>query len=436
VIHFLVHRKHAYTFRDYFDGFGAEVADIVRVTPYGRLRRPAEPAVYVFSDLDRLGALQRRLAGRLCSRLRRQGCTVLNDPARSLRRFALLRELHRRGCNDFNVHRADRLRSLPGRPVFLRRHDDHEGALTEPLHTPEEFESARREHRGAMAVEYLETGDDHGIHRKYSILRIGPRLVPRHVFFSRNWVVKEPDLQDAHLLEEERRFVEQDPDAAWARRIFDLARIEYGRLDYGVWRGRLQVWEINTNPSLAGTISASIPGRRFVHERFVRSMNDALRALEAERRIAIRKMRDDDLAAATAVLAHYNMDPRPGLEDAERSGIEVAHSFVAVDEGHVVGVASYLLLGDDSAETASLAVDPAYRGLGIGHRLQAARLDEMRARGIRRVRTEADRPETIRWYIERFGYREVGTNPKKHDFGLVEADHWTVLELELDPGAP
>jgi hypothetical protein len=60
----------------------------------------------------------------------------------------------------------------------------------------------------------------------------------------------------------------------------------------------------------------------------------------------------------------------------------------------------------------------------------------MRRRGVRRVRTETDRPATVRWYVRRFGYRVVGTNPKKHAFSLPDVDVWTVLELELapDPG--
>lgn len=152
--------------------------------------------------------------------------------------------------------------------------------------------------------------------------------------------------------------------------------------------------------------------------------------------ILIRKMVEEDLPEAVALLARWNMAPRPDLPDAERSGIERANSFVATAEGRVVGVASYLVWSDDLAETASLAVSPELRGAGVGHRLQTARLDEMRARGIRRVRTETDRPETIRWYREKFGYRVVGTNPKKHAFSLEDVDHWTVLELELDgPGA-
>jgi GNAT superfamily N-acetyltransferase len=142
-----------------------------------------------------------------------------------------------------------------------------------------------------------------------------------------------------------------------------------------------------------------------------------------------------DLPAAMDILERWNMAPRPPsseVPDPERSGIAIENGFVAEIEGRLVGVCSYYLLGNGSAETASLAVDPAVRGRGVGRRLQLARLDEMRRRGVKRVRTEADRLETIRWYVERFGYRIVGTNPKKHDFGVSAVDHWTVLELDLD----
>ncbi len=55
----------------------------------------------------------------------------------------------------------------------------------------------------------------------------------------------------------------------------------------------------------------------------------------------------------------------------------------------------------------------------------------MRRRGVRRVRTETDRPATVRWYVRRFGYRIVGNNPKKHVFSRPDVDHWTVLNLDL-----
>jgi 3-keto-5-aminohexanoate cleavage enzyme len=151
--------------------------------------------------------------------------------------------------------------------------------------------------------------------------------------------------------------------------------------------------------------------------------------------VTIRRMRHEDVAAATAILAEWNMAPRSDLEDAERSGIDIENAFVAELDGRILGMASFLVLDDATAETASLAVDPASRGLGIGYRLQVARMEEMLRRGFRRLRTETDRPATIDWYIEKFGYRRIGSNPKKHDFSLPDVDEWTVLELDLQEWA-
>jgi predicted N-acetyltransferase YhbS len=146
---------------------------------------------------------------------------------------------------------------------------------------------------------------------------------------------------------------------------------------------------------------------------------------------SIRKMRAEDLGAAIALLARWNLAPTPDRPDAERAGLDVANSFVAVAGDFVIGVASYILAGGDRAETASLAVDPAWRGRGVGAALQAARLAELKARGVRHVRTEADRPETIDWYVRKFGYRIAGKARKKHPFSLHDVEEWTVLELDL-----
>lgn len=147
--------------------------------------------------------------------------------------------------------------------------------------------------------------------------------------------------------------------------------------------------------------------------------------------VRVRPMREHEVDAAMGVLSRWNMAPQAERENAERSGIVVENAFVAVHGDEVVGTAGWFALSEDVAETASLAVDPAYRGLGLGYRLQAARLDAMRGAGFRAVRTETDRPATIEWYIEKFGYRKVGTNPKKHEFSLPDVNEWTVLELEL-----
>ena len=148
----------------------------------------------------------------------------------------------------------------------------------------------------------------------------------------------------------------------------------------------------------------------------------------------IRRMREEDLPGALRVLAHWNMAPvapSPEVPDPERSRLDVGRSFVAEVEGRIVGVASYILHSPEYAETASHAVDPAFRGSGVGRALQLARLREMKALGVRRVRTETDRPETIAWLVKHFGYRVTGRNPKKHAFSLADVREWTVLELDL-----
>lgn len=151
----------------------------------------------------------------------------------------------------------------------------------------------------------------------------------------------------------------------------------------------------------------------------------------ADTAVHIRKMREADVPAAMAVLDEYDMAPETDRDGAERSEIRVENSFVTEDGDEVVGTASYIIHSDTLAETASMAVSSEYRGKGLGYRLQTARLEEMHARGIETVRTETDRPGTIEWYIEHFGYERVGTNPKKHDFSLADVDEWTVLELDL-----
>lgn len=145
-------------------------------------------------------------------------------------------------------------------------------------------------------------------------------------------------------------------------------------------------------------------------------------------------MRADDEAGVMKILAQWNMAPRPPSADEpdpERSAILVENTFVALVDDTLVGVGSYILNGDGCAETASLAVDPGWRGAGVGERLQSARCAEMKALGVHTLRTESDRPDVIAWYIRKFGYCAVGRNRKKHAFGLDSETHWTILELDL-----
>jgi len=149
--------------------------------------------------------------------------------------------------------------------------------------------------------------------------------------------------------------------------------------------------------------------------------------------IAIRKMQPSDYAQVMELLAYWNLAPvapSRDIPDPERTEVIVDNSFVALDGDRIVGVCSFIQLSPTLAEGASLGLDPAYHGRGIGAQVATAVRREMYARGIRTVRSESDRPETIQWLVGR-GHRIVGTTPKRHAFGSPDVGHWTVLELDL-----
>jgi ribosomal-protein-alanine N-acetyltransferase len=90
------------------------------------------------------------------------------------------------------------------------------------------------------------------------------------------------------------------------------------------------------------------------------------------------------------------------------------------------------MLSDTQGKTTLMAVDPAYRRYGLGKRLQDARLHAMAALGATTVITNADRPVTIAWYKKHYGYRQIGTDPKVHEFGDPDVHEWTTLEMDLE----
>lgn len=148
----------------------------------------------------------------------------------------------------------------------------------------------------------------------------------------------------------------------------------------------------------------------------------------------VRKMRASDFDAVLAVLAEANMvpvAPGPEIPEPEVSELIVEHTFVAESDGRIVGVASYFVRTSTVFETGSFAVLRRWRGHGIGHQLQQARLDEMKSRGARTVITQTDLPANVEWFVRRFGYRRTGINMKRHSFGDPGIDHWVVLELDL-----
>jgi len=82
---------------------------------------------------------------------------------------------------------------------------------------------------------------------------------------------------DERVAEEEARFIDENPHAKQVRDIFRFARIDYGRIDYGIVDGRIQVYEINSNP----TIFSEGPWPRTPKkERFAKALTDAFLRIE------------------------------------------------------------------------------------------------------------------------------------------------------------
>lgn len=256
---------------EFVQGWGRALAGQVLVRPYEEVLGGAdlpEGATAIFSDLDRLTPQQRAALAPLHARQAR----ALNDPTRSLLRYELLRTLHARGINRFNAWRAG---EAPERyPVFVRPDSGFLKAA------PPLVWAAGEPPAGHLAVEYCNTADRNGVFRKYGAYVVGERIVPRHLFFSRDWLVKSPDLAGPAEIEEELAYVSANPHAAQLLGICRLARISWGRIDYALLEGRVQVWEINTNPLFAFAGEGASP-RDPVHRIAAQGIEEALLSQKA-----------------------------------------------------------------------------------------------------------------------------------------------------------
>lgn len=227
--------------------------------------------VYLFTDSERMTSAQKVYAAQLWEKLsEKQGAFVLlNHPTRHLARFRLLRKLFDDGINDFNVHRIEDLDETVRYPVFLRYEDQHIGALTPLLKTRAEAEdwiaqlAADGEQMDRIiATEFIDTIDHEGHYRKFGAFRIGGEIVPRHMFVGTHWEVKQAtNTKAAFRRREEYGYLRENPHADRVLEIFEMANVQYGRIDYALKDGRIQVWEINDNPQCNSSLVRYYKGR-------------------------------------------------------------------------------------------------------------------------------------------------------------------------------
>ncbi|MFF9395463.1 amino-acid N-acetyltransferase [Streptomyces griseoluteus] len=141
--------------------------------------------------------------------------------------------------------------------------------------------------------------------------------------------------------------------------------------------------------------------------------------------ITVRRARTSDVPAVRRLLDAYSRD-RILLDKATVTLYEDIQEFWVAerdDSAEVVGCGALHVMWEDLAEVRTLAVNPALKGAGVGHRLLGKLLDTARRLGVRRVfclTFEVD-------FFTKHGFVEIGETP-------VDADVYAELLRSYDEG--
>ena len=218
-------------------------------------------ATYIFTAMGHSRPRDHSAAARLFRRLQEHGCRALNDPARVRTRLPLLRALHRVGINSFNVYSVEEEEKPKRFPVFVRVSHGSRPPLTDLIWDQATLDRAVEAaivsgtpRQSLMIVEYSAQPVRPGVFRKGSVHRIGNHFVPDIWWYGTSWIVKgdQDGLADEELYAEELQMMRHNTLPENVERAFEIANIDYGRLDFGLVDGRPCIYEINTNPQLFG----------------------------------------------------------------------------------------------------------------------------------------------------------------------------------------
>lgn len=264
-----VHHWQGRTFRKLAQFSGAPEH---RIWSYDRLFRSAKlpTATWIFTDFDRLSVWDLELAAHVYRELAQRGMRVLNDPATALPRFALLKSLQQRGINRFAVWRVDEAAAMDRWPVFVRTEAAHRGPLTDLIHTPDGLHQALEEAitsghpvRDLMIVEYCAKPLREGLFRKHAAFRVGERIVNTLSVHDSQWAAKfgQMGIAGSELYREELENIRHNAHATILMQAFEIAGLEYGRVDYAMVDGQPQIYEINSNPTIGRALVHPDPNR-------------------------------------------------------------------------------------------------------------------------------------------------------------------------------
>ena len=275
MIYFIFNRNNSFTLKRYLEGRGKSLADRIGIIYHDQLQdlEQIQCSTLIFSDLDFLDQQELTIMSGIYKELATNypQIKLLNDPAKLKLRYDLLRSLFDQGMNPFNVYRFGEPLDNIRFPVFIRQENGHLGALTGLIYSHNDLRKNQLfvnlkgyTTRELLIVEYIHVAESNGLFKKYSALKVHDKIYPRHLDYSYHWVVKFSDSLDERFEEEYfaelQEFRQNIPHRAWVEKVFEMAGVDYGRIDYSIYRSKPVLWEINQNPTFGrSSEESSIP---------------------------------------------------------------------------------------------------------------------------------------------------------------------------------
>ena len=265
MIVFVTTASHDYTLRSMLESHRTVLDGGVIILAYSEfLSWPKLPkGNYILTDLDRLNAATLNQVAQRCDAqdAADSGMLRLNHPRCAMNRWQLSQALFEQGISQQQVRRADQSSQGLRYPVFIRSEIGHEGALTELLHTPAQLSVAIETlvatpgltAETLWVIEFRDVRNADGWYEKYSVFRVADTYFAHDYTVNHHWVNKgEADSEHSEQwVAADLAYRQSNPHVDLVRPVFELAGIEYGRIDYAFENDKLVVFEINMNPMIS-----------------------------------------------------------------------------------------------------------------------------------------------------------------------------------------
>ncbi len=201
---------------------------------------------------------------------------------------------------------------------------------------------------------------------------------------------------------------------AWAHRPLVNAGDDWGLESLAWTKSSYRPVKLLAKFAMSSPVRVAVGGGSSSTVTAVSSEPQLATSAATESPVVIRAVRREDLSAISNLergcFTMYNLNGRQLQYLCQRAS---SVFLVAEVDGKIVGEGIALVRHHKhslSGRAYSLAVDPAYRGRGIGEKLMREMIEQLRLRNVRRIylEVEASNASAIKLY-QRIGFRKIGT---------------------------